>query len=132
MCSKARRRNSFGYYTNTKGKPKVQLPTKMAPKEENHQMLETKKVALCHQCKSCLCRGWNVRRWLCATKANNDRTTDKRLEGGFVSPRQIMFVPWMVCKIMVLRYQGKSCFNCGPNFIKLSWGAKTKHVVAMK
>jgi hypothetical protein len=38
---------SLGYYTNTKGMPKVQLPTKVAPKEENHQMLETKKVALC-------------------------------------------------------------------------------------
>jgi hypothetical protein len=48
---------SLGYYTNTKGKPKVQLPTKVAPKEENHPMLETKKVALCHQGQSCLWHG---------------------------------------------------------------------------
>jgi hypothetical protein len=61
---------NLGYYTNTKGKPNVQLPTEVAPKEENHQMLETKKVALCHQGKLCLCRGRNVRRWLWATKAN--------------------------------------------------------------
>jgi hypothetical protein len=27
---------------------KVQFPTKVAPKEENHQMLKTKKVILCH------------------------------------------------------------------------------------
>ena len=78
----------MGYFTNTKDKTKVQLPTKVAPSEENHQMLETKKVALCHKGKSCLCRGRNARRWFCATKANHDRTTDKTLEGGFVSPRQ--------------------------------------------
>ena len=34
----------LGYYTNTKGNPNVQLPTKVAPKEEKHPMLETKKV----------------------------------------------------------------------------------------
>jgi hypothetical protein len=65
-------------------------------------MLETKKVALCHQGKSCLCRGRNVRRWLCASKANYDCTTDETLEGDFVLPRQIMFVPRMVFKIMVM------------------------------
>jgi hypothetical protein len=122
---------SLGYYTNTKGKPKVQFPTKVAPKEENHQMLETKKVALCHQDKSCLCRGRNVRRWLWATKANYDCTTDETLEGGFVLLRQIMFVPRMACKIMVLQYLGKSYFGGGPNVGKLSWGAKTNHVVAV-
>ena len=40
-----------------------------------------------------------------------------------------MFVPRMVCKIMVLQYQGKSCFGRGPNVRKLPWGAKIKHVV---
>jgi hypothetical protein len=60
---------SLGYYTNTKGKPKVQLPTKVAPKEENHQVLATKEVALCRQSKLRLYHGWNVRKWLCATKA---------------------------------------------------------------
>jgi hypothetical protein len=42
---RARGHISLGYRTNTKGKPKVQLPTKVAPKEENDEMLETKKVA---------------------------------------------------------------------------------------
>ena len=78
-------------------------------------MLETKKVALFHQGKSSLCREQNIRRWICATKANYNCTTDGMLEGGFVPPRQIMVVPWIVCKIMVLRYQGKSCFGCGTN-----------------
>jgi hypothetical protein len=131
ICSKARRLNKLGYYTNTKGKPKVQLPTKVAPKEKNHQMLETKKVALFHQGISCLCHGRNVRRWLCATKANYDCAGDGMLEGGFVSPRQIMFVPWMVCKILVMRYQGNSCCGRGPNVGKLPWGAKTNHVVVV-
>ena len=36
---------SLGYYTNTKGKPMVQLPANVALKEKNHPMLETKKVA---------------------------------------------------------------------------------------
>jgi hypothetical protein len=30
-------RISLGYYTNIKGKPKVQLPTKVGPKEENYR-----------------------------------------------------------------------------------------------
>jgi hypothetical protein len=101
------------------------------PKEEIHQMLETKKGALCHQGKSCLCRGRNVRRWLCATKENYDCTTDRTLEGGFVSPRQIMYVPQIVCKIMVLQYLGRSYFGRGPNVRKLPWGTKTNHVVAV-
>jgi hypothetical protein len=46
-------------------------------------------------------------------------------------PRQIVFVPQMVCKIMVLRYQGKSCFGRRPNVRKLYWSAKTNHVVAV-
>jgi hypothetical protein len=83
---------SLGYHTNTKGKPKVQLPTNVAPKEENHQMLETKNVILCHQGKSCLCRGRNVRTRLWATKANYDCTMDGMFQGGFVLPRQIMIV----------------------------------------
>jgi hypothetical protein len=94
-------------------------------------MLETKMVALFHQGKSCLCRGRNVRRWFCTTKANYDCATDGMLEGGFVLPRQIMFVPRMVCKIMVLRYQGKSCFGRGSNVGKLPCGAKTNLVVAV-
>jgi hypothetical protein len=74
-----------------KASQKVQFPKKVAPKEENHQMLETKleggfvllrqitivprteyckKVALFYQGKLQLCRGRNVRRWLCITKAN--------------------------------------------------------------
>jgi hypothetical protein len=87
----------LGYHSNIKGKPKVQLPTKVAAKEENHQMLETKKVALCDQGKSCLCRGRNVRKRLWATKANYECTTDGILEGGFVLPRQIMIVPRTEC-----------------------------------
>jgi len=88
---------SLGYHTNTKGKPKVQLPTKVAPKEENQPMLETKKVALFHHGKSCLFRGRKIRRWLWATKANYDCTTDGMLKGGFVLPIQIMVVPWTEC-----------------------------------
>jgi hypothetical protein len=53
------------------------------------------------------------------------------LEGGFVLPMQIMFVSRIVYKIMVLQYQGKSCFGRGPNVRKLSWGAKANHVVAV-
>jgi hypothetical protein len=74
---------SLSYYTNTIGKPKVQLPIMVAPKEENHQILETKKVALCHQGKSWLCSGRNVGRWFWATKANYDCTTDRMLEGSW-------------------------------------------------
>jgi hypothetical protein len=80
------------YYTNTKNKSKVQLPTKVAPKEKNHQILETKKVPLCNQGKLCLCRGQNVKRWHWAINANYDCTTDGMLGGGFVLPRQIMIV----------------------------------------
>jgi hypothetical protein len=131
LWSKARRPISLGYHNNTKGKPKVQFPTKVVPKEENHQMLDTRKVVLCHQGKSCLCRGRNVRRWFCATKANYDCAADGMLEGGFVSPRQIVFVPRMVCKIMVFRYQGKSYFGRGPNVRKLPWDAKTNRIIAV-
>jgi hypothetical protein len=42
-----------------------------------------------------------------------------------------MFVARMVCKIMVLRYLGKSCFGRGPNVRKLPWDTKTNHVVAV-
>jgi tmRNA-binding protein len=118
----------LGSYTNTKGKPKVQLPTKVPPKEKNHPMLETKKVTLFHQGKSSLCREQNVRRWLCATKAIYDCAMDGMLEGRFVIPRQIMFVSRMVCKIMVLRYEGKSRFDRRLNFRKLPWDTKTNHV----
>lgn len=93
ICPEARRPNKLGYFTNTKDKPKVQLPTRVAPNEENHQMLETKKVTLCHKGKSCLCRGRNARWWLCATKANHDCAVDGMLKGGLVLPRQIMIVP---------------------------------------
>jgi hypothetical protein len=68
---------------------------------------ECKKVVLCYQGKLRLCRGRNVRRRFCITKANRVCAADGMLEGGFVSPRQIVFVPRMVCKIMVFRYQGK-------------------------
>jgi hypothetical protein len=123
---------------------------KGGPQRGKPQMLETKKVALCHQGKSCLCRGWIVRRWFCATKtnydcaadgmleggfcatkANYDCTTDGTLEDGFVLSRQVMFVPRMVCKIMVLQHLGKSYFGRGPNVRKLPWGTKTNHVVAV-
>ena len=56
---------------------------------------------------------------------------DTMIEDGFVLSRQIMFVPHMVCKIMVWQYQGKPCFNCEPNVRKLPWGAKTNHVVSV-
>ena len=46
-------------------------------------------------------KGQNVRKMLCATKENYNCTTDKILKSGFVLPMQIMFVPRMVCKIMV-------------------------------
>jgi hypothetical protein len=93
---------SLGYYTNTKGKPKVQPPTKVVPKEENYQMVGTKKMALCHQGKSCFCRGRDISMWFCATKENHACSVDGMLKGGFVLPRQIMFVPQMVCKKTVL------------------------------
>ena len=64
--------------------------------------------------------------WLSATKANYDCTVDRMLEGGFILPMQIMFVPHMICKIMVLQCQGKSCFAHGLNVRKLPWSAKTK------
>jgi hypothetical protein len=106
---------NLGSYTNTKSKPKVQLPTKVAPKEENQPMLETKKVTLFYQGKSCLCRGWNVRRWLWATMANYDCTTDGMLECGFVLPRKITIVPWTECKKVVLCYRGKLRLCRGQN-----------------
>jgi hypothetical protein len=69
----------------------------VAPKEENHPTLETKKVALSHQGKSYLCHGQNVRRWFCATKANYDCATNGMLESGFVLPKQITIVPRTEC-----------------------------------
>jgi hypothetical protein len=69
--------------------------------------------------------------WLCSTKANYDCAADGMLEGGFVLPRQIMFVPRMVYKITVLQYQGKSCFGRGPNVRKLPWDTNTNHVVGV-
>jgi hypothetical protein len=75
--------------------------------------MECKKVALCYLGKLWLYHGWNIRRLFCATKTNYDCAADGMLKGGFVSPRQIVFVPRMVCKIIVLRYQGKSCFGPG-------------------
>jgi hypothetical protein len=69
--------------------------------------------------------------WLCATKANYNFAVDGMFIGCFVSPREIMFVPQMVCKIMVLQFQGKSCFVRGPNVGKLSWGVKTNDVVVV-
>jgi hypothetical protein len=69
--------------------------------------------------------------WFCATKANYNYAADGMLEGGVVLPRQIMFVPRTVYKIMVLQYQAKSCFGRGPNIINLPWGTKTNHVVAV-
>jgi hypothetical protein len=61
-------------------------------------------MALFQQGKSSLCHGQNAKKWLCATKANYDCAANGMLEGGFVLPRQIMFGPQMVYKIMVLRY----------------------------
>jgi hypothetical protein len=84
---------SLGYYTNTKGNPKVQFPTKVAPKEEKHQMLETKKVALYHRGKSCLWRGWYVRLWHCDTKANHVSTAGRMFENCLEMQRQIMLLP---------------------------------------
>ena len=69
-------------------------------------------MALCFQGKSCSCREWNVRRWLCATKTNNDFVADRMLEGGFVIP-------------------GKYCFSYMLNVGKLPCGTKTNHVVAV-
>ena len=45
----------LAHYNDTKNKPKVQFPTRMAPKKENHPMMKAKKVALCYQGSSCLC-----------------------------------------------------------------------------
>jgi hypothetical protein len=59
---------SLGYYTNTKGKPKVQLPTK---------------VQLRRKTTKC----WKQRRWRYATKANRACVVDGMLEGGFVLPK---------------------------------------------
>ena len=82
----------LGYYTNTKGKPKVQLPTRAAPKEENHKC-------------------WKQKMWRYSTKAYHVCAVDGILEGGFVLPKQIMFVLRMVYK-------------------KLIWDTKANHVSA--
>ena len=88
---------SLGYYTNTEGKSKVQLPTNVTPKVENHPMLETKKLAWWYQTKPYLChgrivnglwcqgklwfgRGLNFRRWPCDTKANHASNAGQMLE----------------------------------------------------
>ena len=84
---------SLGYYANTKDKPKVQLPTKVAPKEENYPMLETKKVALFYQGKSCLCHGWYVRLWSCDTKAHHVSAACQMLGSCLVVQRQILSLP---------------------------------------
>ena len=42
--SQGKERKKLGHQTNTKGKPKVQLQTRVAPKKESHPMLETKNV----------------------------------------------------------------------------------------
>jgi hypothetical protein len=69
----------------------------VAPKEEYHQMLETKSVALCYQGKSCLCHGQNVKKWLYGTKANHVCVADGILEGRVVVPRQIMLMARTQC-----------------------------------
>jgi hypothetical protein len=84
---------SLGHYNNTNGKPKVQLPTKVAPKEENHQMMKTKRVVLYHQGKSCLYRGWYVRLWFCDTKANHILAAGRMLESCLWVQIQIMSLP---------------------------------------
>jgi hypothetical protein len=71
--------------------------------------------------------------WLCATKANYDCAANRMLEGGFVIPRQIMFVPrWYIrlwsCNTkanhvsaggrmleVALGYKDKSCRWCKLN-----------------
>jgi hypothetical protein len=42
---------------------------------------------------------------------------------------QIMFVLWMICKIMVMQYQGKTCLGHELNVKMLFWGANTNHVI---
>jgi hypothetical protein len=69
---------SLGRYTKIENKPKVQLPTRVAPKEDNHPMLETKK-------------------WLYGTKKIHVCAMDGILEGGFVVSSQIVFVLEMHC-----------------------------------
>ena len=91
-------------------------------------MLETKKIALCYQCKSCLCRGWNVRNWLCGTKANCVCTTDKMLEVSFVVLSQIMFVSQMECQKLALWNQAKLCLCRMQNVRNWLCGTKPIHV----
>jgi len=83
--------------TQRKNKPKVQLPTRMAPKEENHPMLETEKVAICHQTKSCLCRKWYARRWICSTKAIYVCAIGRMVRSCLVVQKQIILLPPIEC-----------------------------------
>ena len=45
-------------------------------------------MVLWYQGNSCLCGGWNDRRWFCATKGNHVCMADRTLECGFVEPKQ--------------------------------------------
>ena len=85
LCLDNKSGRSLGHHSDTKHKPKVQLPTRVATKEKNHPMLETKKVALCYQGNSCLYRGRYVRRWHYGTKTNRVVATDRMLDGSFVT-----------------------------------------------
>ena len=97
ICHEARRPNKLGYYTNTKDKPKVQLSTRVAPKEENHPKLKTNKVNLWYQGKLNFCRGLNVWSWCYDNKPIHVFTVDGMLQVGFMIPSQIMFVPRTKC-----------------------------------
>jgi hypothetical protein len=68
----------LGHHTNTKDKLKVQFPTRVAPNEESHLMLETKKVVLC-------------------TKANHVCAACGMFDVGFIIPSQIIVVSGTEC-----------------------------------
>ena len=52
-------------------------------------------------------------------------------EGGFVVPRQFMFVLRMECLKVTLCYEGKSCWWCGQNIRRWLFGTKENHVCTL-
>ena len=111
---RGKERKKSGHQTNTRCKQKVQFPTKVAPKEENHPMLHTKngfmvlnqtmfvsqtkywKLDLWYQTKSCLCCGRNARNWFYDTKPNH-MCRRWNVKSWLCGPSLIMSLPQTEC-----------------------------------
>lgn len=79
ICPKKMNARNLGHRTNMKVKLKVQLSTRVAPKEKKPL------IYVWYQIISYLCSGPYVRKWHCSTKTNHDVSVDRILDGGFVA-----------------------------------------------